>query len=111
MKSTRVGLWWLVGVVAAAILTAWWIGYDVEALIDPAERKTNLEDAETGRRQVFFEIWHDTPVFWRDHLPTDFTLIGPAIIQQMDTTILIEPGDEASGDSDGNIIITIGSRA
>ena len=84
---------------------------NLSTLIDPAERKTNLEDAETGRRQVFFETWHDTPVFWRDHLPTDFTLIGPAIIQQMDTTILIEPGDEASGDSDGNIIITIGSSA
>jgi N-methylhydantoinase A len=55
--------------------------------------------------------WIDTPVYWRDHLPLVATIAGPAIIEQMDTTILIEPGDVAQQDRDGNIIITIGSAA
>ncbi|VAW02484.1 N-methylhydantoinase A, partial [hydrothermal vent metagenome] len=42
------------------------------------------------------------------HLPPAFTLNGPAIVEQMDTTTLIEPGDKATSDTHGNIIITIG---
>ncbi|OIQ65081.1 cyclohexadienyl dehydrogenase [mine drainage metagenome] len=33
-----------------------------------------------------------------------------AIVEQMDTTVLIEPGDLATGDADGNIVITLGAR-
>ena len=87
---------------------------DLSALIDPAERRTTLDDARLSRRPVWFAAgdaggdWHDTPVYWRDHLPEGFTLTGPAIVQQMDTTLLIEPDDRASGDADGNIIVEIG---
>ncbi|MDU9002353.1 hydantoinase/oxoprolinase family protein [Sedimentitalea todarodis] len=85
---------------------------DLGALIDPAGRKSTLEQAQTGVRPVYFDNqWRDTPIYWRDHLPADFTLPGPAIIQQMDTTLLIEPGDTATGDADGNILIGIGARA
>ncbi len=82
---------------------------DLSALIDPAARRQTLNDAEIARRPVYFEgDWQDTPIYWRDHLPADFTITGPAIVQQMDTTVLIEPGDMATGDADGNIIIMIG---
>lgn len=82
---------------------------DLGALIDPAGRKPTLPEAQTGTRQVRFDgTAHDTPVFWRDHLPLSFTLTGPAIIEQMDTTVLINPGDRAEGDAQGNILITIG---
>jgi len=90
---------------------------DLSALIDPADRKETLEDALLSRRPVWFASgetgggWHDTPVYWRDHLPEGFSLTGPAIVQQMDTTLLIEPGDRASGDADGNIIVEIGADA
>lgn len=85
---------------------------DLSALIDPAGRKKTLAQAQTGQRPVFFgDAWQDTPIYWRDHLPTDFALTGPAIVQQMDTTILIEPGDRAHGDADGNILIQIGDTA
>jgi hypothetical protein len=40
----------------------------------------------------------DTPVYWRDHLPADAEIAGPAIIEQMDTTIVIEPGDHRDAD-------------
>ena len=82
---------------------------DLSTLIDPAGRKSSLSDAETERRDVFFDgQWHETPIYWRDHLPADLHLEGPAIIEQMDCTTVLEPGDIAEGDADGNIIITIG---
>ncbi|HUS53343.1 MAG TPA: hydantoinase/oxoprolinase family protein [Thermohalobaculum sp.] len=84
---------------------------DLSCLIDPAGRMNALADAKMEIRPVYFDgAWHDTPVYWRDHLPVDFTLTGPAILAQMDTTVVIEPGDHAAGDSQGNVIISIGAR-
>jgi N-methylhydantoinase A len=82
---------------------------DLSILIDPASRKISLSDAQTGSRKVWFGQWLETPVYWRDHLPTDAAISGPAIIEQMDTTIVIEPGDRAQQDRDGNIIISLGA--
>ncbi|MDH3263588.1 MAG: hydantoinase/oxoprolinase family protein [Paracoccaceae bacterium] len=83
---------------------------DLSRLIDPAGRKASLAEAETSRRKVRFNgAWHDTPVYRRDFLPERFALTGPAVIEQMDTTILIEPGDRAEGIADGNILVTLGS--
>ena len=82
---------------------------DVSKLIDPAGRKPSINDAQTGVREVYFDgRWHPTPVYWRDHLPEAFTMDGPAVIEQMDTTILIEPGDRARSDANGNILVAIG---
>ena len=82
---------------------------DLATLIDPAGRRATLEAALSGRRAVHVDgRWHDTPVYWRDHLPADATIDGPAIVQQMDTTVLIEPGDRVRGDSEGNLLIHIG---
>ncbi|NKN39255.1 hydantoinase/oxoprolinase family protein [Agrobacterium sp. a22-2] len=83
---------------------------DLSLLIDPTGRKQTLTEAQTGNRSVWFDAWHDTPIYWRDFLPLDAVIQGPAIVEQMDTTILIEPGDSAAQDRDGNIIITIGGR-
>ncbi len=80
---------------------------DLGLLIDTAERRASLEDARAERRKVWFDGWVETPVYWRDHLPADAALSGPAIIEQMDTTIVLEPGDRATQDADGNIIITL----
>ncbi|MFP1632589.1 hydantoinase/oxoprolinase family protein [Zhengella sp. ZM62] len=82
---------------------------DLSALIDPAGRKASLPEARTGTRPVWFDSgWCETPVYWRDFLPLAFDLEGPAVIQQMDTTILVEPGDRANGDVHGNILVTVG---
>ncbi|MEP3279792.1 MAG: hydantoinase/oxoprolinase family protein [Stappiaceae bacterium] len=83
---------------------------DLSSLIDPSGRMESVEEAQTGSRKVYFdEGWQETPVYWRDHLPQTFALSGPAVIEQMDTTILIEPGDQATSDKDGNILIKIGA--
>ena len=84
-------------------------GLDLAMLIDAGQRRATLAEAQTGARPVRFGgAWHQTPVYWRDHLPAGFTLTGPAIVEQMDTTVVIEPGDHARGDADGNILITLG---
>jgi N-methylhydantoinase A len=85
---------------------------DLSTLIDPAGRADMLAKARTGVRPVRFDgAWHDTPVYWRDHLPLDAVIRGPAIVEQMDTTVLIEPGDVARGDREGNLIVEIGGGA
>jgi N-methylhydantoinase A len=78
---------------------------DLSRLIDPAGRQPKARPADT--RKVWFDGWHDTPVFWRDHLPLDLNLTGPAIIEQMDTTIVIDPGARVTSDADGNLIVEV----
>lgn len=83
---------------------------DLSRLIDPAGRLESVEKARKGWRRVYFGGWVDTPVYWRDHLPLDAMLTGPAIIEQLDTTIVVEPGDRVTSDADGNLIIQIGGQ-
>jgi N-methylhydantoinase A len=79
--------------------------FDLSALIDPVSRKDRAEPMAS--RQVWFGGWVETPVYWRDHLPLDLHLTGPAIIEQMDTTTIIEPGCVVTSDRDGNLIVTV----
>jgi len=82
---------------------------DLSSLIDPDGRRSTLEEAQSGTRDVYFDDgWVSTPVYWRDHLPAVVELKGPAVIEQMDTTVLIEPGDTVRADADGNLLIAIG---
>ncbi|MBZ9990320.1 hydantoinase/oxoprolinase family protein [Mesorhizobium sp. BH1-1-5] len=82
---------------------------DLSRLIDPAGRGATLEEARREIRPVWYHgIWHDTPVYARERLPLDATIEGPAILEQMDATTVLEPGDRARSDADGNIIIDIG---
>ncbi len=81
---------------------------DLRKLINPAHRRDSANAAQSDERQVWFQnAWHPTPVYFRDHLPIDVSINGPAIIEQMDTTIVIEPGCVATGDPDGNLIIEV----
>ena len=78
---------------------------DLSALIDPKGRKPVAEAKAT--RRVWFGGWQEVPVYWRDHLPLDLHLHGPAIIEQMDTTIVIDPGCTVTSDPDGNLIVMV----
>jgi N-methylhydantoinase A len=62
------------------------------------------------RRHVWFAgKWLDTPILARDALRRGDTVRGPAIVEQLDTTTVIEPGDTAAIDAHGNLIITLGA--
>ena len=84
--------------------------FDLSQLIDPSGRKSRLADEQTDTRPVYFDGgFHDTPVYQREALPVDAAFDGPAIVEQMDTTILVEPGDHVTSDDEGNLIIHVGS--
>lgn len=80
---------------------------DLSRLIDPAGRRAVPE--VTAMRAVWFGGWHQVPVYWRDHLPLALDLQGPAIIEQMDTTVIVEPGCRVTSDADGNLIVEVGN--
>ncbi|MDE2791727.1 MAG: hydantoinase/oxoprolinase family protein [Paracoccaceae bacterium] len=50
-----------------------------------------------------------TPVYDRAELVAGQAISGPAIIEQMDATVLVFPGDECVVDNWGNIIVTLGA--
>ena len=65
----------------------------------------SLEAARRGRRRIWFGTWQDVPVFDRLALPVGTDIAGPAVLEQPDTTILIEPGQHGVVDRFGNLII------
>ena len=71
---------------------------------------TEVAPAEpvTHRRVVFeTEDWFDTPVFRRDALAPGQQTKGPAIIEQLDATTVVYPGDSSIVDDWGNLIIDL----
>ncbi|AZO10214.1 MULTISPECIES: hydantoinase/oxoprolinase family protein [unclassified Mesorhizobium] len=82
---------------------------DLSRLIDPAGRAATLDEARREIRPVWYHgAWRETPVYAREQLPLDAVIEGPAILEQMDATTVLEPGDRARSDADGNIVIDIG---
>lgn len=82
---------------------------DLSALIDTAGRARSLDGALVGTRPVWFDgTWHDTPVYARETLPLDAAIAGPAILEQLDATTVLEPGDMAQGDAEGNLVVEVG---
>jgi N-methylhydantoinase A len=64
--------------------------------------------APAGMRRVWFDGgWCETAVYRRDDLPLGAAFEGPAIIDQLDATTVIEPGNSARMDALGNLVVTI----
>lgn len=82
------------------------------ASLATGERAADVEGARLGERRVWFDRggWVDTPVIERDRLPFGCSFEGPAILEQLDTTTLVEPGDRARVDAFGNLLIRVGGR-
>ncbi|MHB1216788.1 MAG: hydantoinase/oxoprolinase family protein [Alphaproteobacteria bacterium] len=86
-------------------------GVSLKALVDTAAHGKTLKDAQTETRKVWFDGgWHDTPVYFRDKLPTKAKFSGPAIIEQLDTTTIVEPDNSVEMDDYGNLIVTVPQR-
>ncbi len=83
----------------------------LKALVDTAAHGKALKDAQTETRKVWFDGgWHDTPVYFRDKLPSGAKFSGPAIIEQLDTTTIVEPDNTVEMDAYGNLIVTVPHR-
>lgn len=81
---------------------------DLSRLIDPAGRSAQLSDALTETRDCWIaDGWQRTNIYKRELMPLDAVLHGPAIIEQMDTTVVLEDNCIARSDDDGNLHIEI----
>ncbi len=80
-------------------------------LLDSDTQSKTPEAAQTGERNVWFEGNPEkTMIYQREALPMGVTIRGPAVIEQLDTTLIINPTDSFVVDSFGNIVLTIGAR-
>ncbi|MSS71891.1 MAG: hydantoinase/oxoprolinase family protein [Candidatus Latescibacteria bacterium] len=70
--------------------------------------ETRLEEAFKGMRPVYLEDrFVECPTYERARLPWDARLSGPAVIEQPDTTVWLEPGTHARVDEGGSLLIEI----
>jgi N-methylhydantoinase A len=73
-----------------------------------AGRATDLKGALNGTRAVWFEGgFRDTPIYQREKLPLDANFAGPAVIEQLDCTTVIDPGNRVELDALGNLLVTV----
>ena len=76
----------------------------------PVSSKDPGEPIET--RDVYFDgQWHPTPVYQRENLPSGAAFIGPAILNQIDSTTVIPPNSSAVIDEWLNIRIALTAEA
>ncbi|MGQ3027482.1 MAG: hydantoinase/oxoprolinase family protein [Ferrovibrionaceae bacterium] len=67
----------------------------------------SIAAARTGSRPMFAAgAWADTPVYDRLALPVGAEIAGPAVLEQLDTTIIVEPGQTARVDDFGNVVLS-----
>jgi N-methylhydantoinase A len=75
------------------------------ARLDAAEG--SAEDAQVGTRRAFFASRSPTsaPVYDRDKLRAGHRFAGPALVDQYDATTVVRPGQVATVDSIGNLLV------
>jgi N-methylhydantoinase A len=76
-------------------------------------RRGSAAQARTGRRRVYFEEaggWVECETYDRDGLPAGAILAGPAIVEQLDATTVVLPGQRATVDRVGNLIVRLARR-
>jgi N-methylhydantoinase A len=81
-------------------------------VVSPVETKrfaatgVSLEVALRERRSVrFLGRDHDCPVYQRERLDVGHAIEGPAVIEQYDCTIVLEPGQVATVDEMKNLVV------
>jgi N-methylhydantoinase A len=61
-----------------------------------------------AHRPVYFRGgWKDTPIYDRDSLDAGCRIVGPAVIEAPDTTILVNPHHAVTIDHSGNLIMDV----
>jgi len=75
----------------------------------PAEPRKSGKAEAASRRKVWFEPdkAQNTPVYDRASLQRGDAIAGPAVIEQLDSTTLLFPGDRAAVDPHLNLIVEI----
>ena len=85
---------------------------DLALLLDPSARMPTLAAAKTGERRLYAgNDWVTAAVYARERLPVGAIISGPAVIEQLDATTVIEPGAIADVDALGNLVVNVGGGA
>ncbi|MFT5439104.1 MAG: N-methylhydantoinase A, partial [Alphaproteobacteria bacterium] len=85
-------------------------GIDLSSLMNPGDRTETLEGARIGTRDIWFGgKVYETPIYRREKLPLGASFDGPAILEQLDTTIVVGPPDSVVVDDFANVILSVGS--
>jgi N-methylhydantoinase A len=79
---------------------------EFRAALDAQSRK---HVSQSSRRAYFDEVgdYVDTPVYQRSEIGQR-EIVGPAIVEQPDTTLVLYPGQTARGTASGNVLISVG---
>ena len=59
-------------------------------------------------RCLVFGRKQECPIYSREALPLGTKIKGAAILEQLDTTIIVNPGDLVEVDDFGNLIMSVG---
>ncbi|MBV9077455.1 MAG: hydantoinase/oxoprolinase family protein [Methylobacteriaceae bacterium] len=79
-------------------------GFDL-ALMAPGP-DASLAQARRGTRHVWFDgAWHEAALYARLELAVGDEIAGPAILEQPDATIVVDPGLKARVDRFGNLVL------
>ena len=78
------------------------------AVVEDSGRGTDIDAALSGTRRVHFQEQNgfvDCPIYDRVLIPSGAEIAGPAIIEQMDTTTVVLPGQIAHNHAEGHLIL------
>jgi N-methylhydantoinase A len=85
--------------------------FPLGALLEAGGRTSRVEGAMIGERKVFADgRWRTAHVFDRVKLPIGARIEGPAVIQQIDATTIVDAAAVATVDAIGNLRIAVGGR-
>ncbi len=85
-----------------------WVSVEVDLQplrLPPAPRATGCPEPAAVRRVYFAGNSYETPVFRRDALAAGAALTGPAIIEQLDATTAVWPGQRMEVDHHGQLLL------
>lgn len=74
----------------------------------PAAARPEPDEARVGERSVYFDEtagFVTTPIYRRERLRAGHRVGGPAVIEQMDSTTVIPPGQDALVDAHANLLV------
>ncbi|GAB3685617.1 hydantoinase/oxoprolinase family protein [Salinarchaeum chitinilyticum] len=84
---------------------------EAPALRPPPAASDDPDDAISGERTVAFgEGWHDARIYDRERLPTTAdgeAIDGPAIVEGPESTVTVRPGQRATVDEHGTIVVEV----
>jgi len=70
-------------------------------------RASQAQPQPAATRPVHFQRWYDTPVYRRDDLLPGMHFYGPAIVEQSDTTTVVEPDMSVTVDLHSNLLVKV----